>query len=110
MSRVTRFDQFLPVERSKFLLALETAGLDPLQFDVSKMEISPPLMPGMVSALVTVKLASSAIAIAFSYEDSVASSWVVPFEDDLLAGRFGPQQAIVDETAEAADLQQSRLA
>ena len=108
MSRVTRFDQFLPVERSKFLLALETAGLDPLQFDVSKMEISPPLMPGMVSALVTVKLASS--AIAFSYEDSIASSWVVPFEDDLLAGRFGPQPAIVDETAEAPALQQSRLA
>lgn len=108
MSRVTRFDQFLPVERSKFLLALETAGLDPLQFNVSKMEISPPLMPGMVSALVTVKLASS--AIAFSYEDSVASSWVVPFEDDLLAGRFGPPQATVDASADAPDLQQSRLA
>ena len=108
MSRVTRFDQFLPVERSKFLLALETAGRDPLQFDVSKMEIAPPLMPGMVSALVTVKLASS--AIAFSYEDSVASSWVVPFEDDLLAGRFGPQRAIIDATADAPDLLQSRLA
>lgn len=78
MSRVIRFDQFLPVERSKFLSALEAAGLEPDQFGVSKMEISPPLMPGSVTALVTVKLASS--AIAFSYEDSTASSWVAAFE------------------------------
>lgn len=89
MSRVIRFDQFLPVEKSKFLSALEAARLQGAQFDVSKMEIAPPLMPGNVTALVTVKLASS--AIAFSYEDTPASSWVTAFEDDLAAGRFGGQ-------------------
>ena len=86
MSRVIRFDQFLPVERSKFLLAIESAFLDVGSFEVSKMEITPPLMPGGVTALVTVKLASS--ALAFSYEDSPDSSWVSGFEDDLGAGRF----------------------
>jgi hypothetical protein len=72
MSRVIRFDQFLPVEKNKFLSALEGARLQPAQFDVSKMEIAPPLMPGNVTALVTVKLASS--AIAFSYEDAAGSA------------------------------------
>lgn len=91
MSRVTRFDQFLPIERSKFVSALEAADLDPGKFEVSKMEISPPLMPGQVTALVTVKLAAS--AIAFSYEDAAASSWVAAFADDLGAGRFGPPGA-----------------
>jgi hypothetical protein len=86
MSRVIRFDHFLPVEKSKFLSALETACLEPGRFDVSKMEISPPLMPGHVTALVTVKLVSS--AIAFSYEDAAESSWVSAFADDLGAGRF----------------------
>ncbi len=87
MSRVIRFDQFLPVEKSKYLLAIESALLDVGSFEVSKMEITPPLMPGGVTALVTVKLASS--AIAFSYEDSPDCSWVLGFEDDLGAGRFG---------------------
>lgn len=86
MSRVIRFEQFLPVEQSKFLTALETAGLEPAQFDVSKMEISPPLMPGNVTALVTVKLAAD--AIAFCYEDAAGASWVAGFEDDLAARRF----------------------
>ena len=87
MSRVIRFDQFLPVERSKFLFAIESALLEVGSFEVSKMEITPPLMPGGVTALVTVKLASS--AIAFSYEDSPDRSWVLGFEDDLVAGCFG---------------------
>jgi len=86
MSRIIRFDQFLPVEKSKFKAALESAGIAPAQFDVSKMEISPPLMPGNVTALVTVKVAAG--AIAFSYEDAAGSSWVSAFEDDLAAGRF----------------------
>lgn len=85
MSRVIRFDQFLPVERNKFLSALEAAQLPPGQFEVSKMEISPPLME--VTGLVTVKLAAS--ALAYSYEDAPASSWVEAFIDDLRAGRFG---------------------
>jgi hypothetical protein len=96
MSRVIRFDQFLPVEKNKFLSALEGARLQPAQFDVSKMEIAPPLMPGNVTALVTVKLASS--AIAFSYEDAAGNSWVTAFEDDLVAGRFGGQVNRDDET------------
>jgi hypothetical protein len=104
MSRVLRFDQFLPVERTKFLSALEAAALDPAGFEVSKMEISPPLMPGHVTGLVTVKLASS--AIAFSYEDAAASSWVVAFEDDLGAGRFGgvsePVRGEADHDADPA--------
>lgn len=87
MSRIVRFEQFLPVEKSKFLAAVERAGLEPAQFEVSRMEISPPLMPGNVTALVTVKLAASAIAC--SYEDAPASSWVAAFVDDLDAGRFG---------------------
>jgi len=87
MSRVIRLDQFLPVEKSKFRAALEAAGIEPAQFEVSKMEISPPLMPGSITALVTVKLAAG--AIAFSYEDAAGSSWVSAFEDDLAAGRFG---------------------
>ncbi len=87
MSRVVRIDQFLPVEKTRFLAALEAARLNPAQFDVSKMDISPPLMPGNVTALVTVKLAAS--AIAFSYEDAPGSSWVAAFVDDLTAGRFG---------------------
>lgn len=87
MSRIIRFEHFPPIERSKFLAALERARLNPAHFDVSKMEITPPLMPGSVSGLVTVKLASS--AIAFSYEDAPASSWVVAFDDDLAAGHFG---------------------
>jgi hypothetical protein len=104
MSRVLRFDQFLPVERTKFLSALEAAALNPAGFEVSKMEISPPLMPGQVTGLVTVKLASS--AIAFSYEDAIASSWVIAFEDDLGAGRFGgvsePAQGEADPGADSA--------
>lgn len=96
MSRVIRFDQFLPVEKSKFLSALEAARLQPAQFDVSKMEITPPLMPGNVTALVTVKLASS--AIAFSYEDAAGASWVTAFEDDLVAGRFGRRADRNDDT------------
>lgn len=91
MSRIIRFEQFLPVEKTKFLSTLEAAGLQPAQFDVSKMEISPPLMPGNVTALVTVKLASS--GIAFSYEDAATSSWVTAFGEDLAAGRFGAQEA-----------------
>lgn len=91
MSRVTRIDQFLPVEQSRFLAALEAARFNPAQFDVLKMEISPPLMPGNVTALVTVKLASSAIAV--SYEDAPASSWVAAFVDDLAAGRFGASES-----------------
>lgn len=87
MSRVIRFEQFLPVEKSKFLAAVEGVGRDAGQFQVSKMEISPPLMPGNVTALVTVRLAAG--EIAFSYEDGSAGSWVVGFEEDLLAGRFG---------------------
>jgi hypothetical protein len=87
MSRVTRLDQFLPVERSKFLGALASAELQAGRFEVSKMEITPPLMPGLVTGLVTVKLASS--AIAFSYEDAADNSWVLAFEEDLAAGRFG---------------------
>lgn len=96
MSRVIRFDQFLPVEKSKFLSALEAARLPPAQFDVSKMEIAPPLMPGNVTALVTVKLASS--AIAFCYEDAAGSSWVTAFEDDLIAGRFSGRADRDDDT------------
>jgi len=91
MSRVARLEQFLPVEKSKFLAALESAGLAAAQVDVSKMEISPPLMPGNVTALVTVKLAAS--AIAFSYEDAAGSSWVTAFEEDLAAGRFSGRPA-----------------
>lgn len=102
MSRVIRFDQFLPVEKSKFLSALETADVEAARFDVSKMEISPPLMPGNVTALVTVKLAAS--AIAFSYEDSTGSSWVTAFADDLGAGRFNAQDAGADHSAEDPDL------
>jgi hypothetical protein len=86
MSRVIRFDHFLPVEKSKFLAALDAASLDAGRFDVSKMEISPPLMPGHVTALVTVKLVGE--AIAFSYEDAPGNSWVRDFEGDLGAGRF----------------------
>lgn len=86
MSRVIRFDHFLPVEKTKFLSAIESARLDAGRFDVSKMEISPPLMPGRVTALVTVKLVSS--EIAFSYEDAAENSWVIAFADDLGAGRF----------------------
>lgn len=91
MSRVVRFGQFLPVEKSKFLVAIEAASLEPVRFEVSKMEISPPLMPGRVTALVTVKLASS--GIAFSYEDCADSSWVGAFEEDLAAGRFASEPA-----------------
>jgi hypothetical protein len=97
LSRVIRFDQFLPVEKRKFLAALESAGVEAEQFDVSKMEISPPLMPGNVTALVTVKLAAG--AIAFSYEDASGNSWVMAFEDDLAAGRFSGQEADTDTTA-----------
>lgn len=86
MSSVIRFDQFLPVEKSKFMAALEAAGVERAQFDVSKMEISPPLMPGNVTALVTVKLVAG--EIAFSYEDAVANNWVTAFVGDLAAGRF----------------------
>ena len=89
MSRVIRLDQFLPVEKSKFKAALEAAGIASTQFDVSKMEISPPLMPGNITALVTVKLAAS--AIAFCYEEAAGGSWVAAFEDDLAAGRFSGQ-------------------
>ena len=95
MSRVTRFEQFLPIERSKFLAALGDRALDAGRFDVSKMEISPPLMPGNVSALVTVKLAAS--DIAFSYEDSAGSSWVAAFVDDLAAERFGQMAAATEQ-------------
>ena len=102
MSSVIRFDQFLPVEKSRFLSALETAGMEAARFNVSKMEISPPLMPGDVTALVTVKLAAS--AVAFSYEDSSGSSWVKAFEDDLGAGRFNTQGAGADHNAEDPDL------
>jgi hypothetical protein len=102
LSRVIRFEQFLPVEKSKFLAALESAGLDAAQFDVSKMEISPPLMPGSVTALVTVKLAAG--AIAFSYEDAAGSSWVAAFEDDLAAGRFGGPDARAHDTASVPGL------
>ena len=97
MSRIIRFDQFLPVEKSKFLAALESAGLEAARFDVSKMEISPPLMPGDVTALVTVKLAGG--AIAYSYEDAAGSSWVTAFEDDLSAGRFSGQDSGADAAA-----------
>lgn len=102
MSRVIRFDQFLPVEKSKFLSALETAGVKAARFDVSKMEISPPLMPGNVSALVTVKLAAS--AIAFSYEESIGGSWVTAFEDDLTGGRFNAKSHGAVDSAESPDL------
>ena len=102
MSRIIRFDQFLPVEKSKFLAALESAGVDAARLEVSKMEISPPLMPGSVTALVTVKL--SAEAIAFSYEDAAGSSWVTGFEDDLAAGRFSGQDSHADDTASDPDL------
>ena len=94
MSRVIRFDQFLPVEKSKFMAALEAAGVEPAQFDVSKMEIFPPLMPGNVTALVTVKFAAG--EIAFSYEDAGANSWVTAFEGDLAAGRFAGQNCGAD--------------
>jgi hypothetical protein len=96
MSRLTRFDHFLPIERSKFLAGIEAAELDPGKFDVSRIEITPPLMPGSITGLVTVKLASS--AIAFSYEDAIGDSWVNTFLDDLAAGRFNPQP--VDERRE----------
>ena len=94
MSKVIRFGQFLPVERSKFLLAIEAASLQAGQFEVSKMEISPPLMPGRVTALVTVKLASG--GLAFSYEDSADCSWVGAFEEDLVAGRFASEPGSSD--------------
>lgn len=105
MSRVIRFDQFLPVEKSKFMTALELAGVEAAQFDVSKMEISPPLMPGNVTALVTVKLAAG--AIAFSYEDAIGNSWVTAFEGDLAAGRFGGQNSRAEDTAADPDLLES---
>ena len=105
MSRVVRFDHFLPVEKSKFLAALESAGVEAAQFDVSKMEISPPLMPGNVTALVTVKLAAG--AIAFSYEDAAGSSWVTAFEDDLAARRFGDPQTSAGDPASDPDLLES---
>lgn len=108
MSSVIRFDQFLPVEKSKFLSALEAARLESAHFDVSKMEISPALMPGNVTALVTVKLASS--AIAFSYEDASGSSWVSAFEDDLAAGRFSSREGGADDTESDPDLLPSRQA
>lgn len=106
MSRVIRLDQFLPVEKTKFMAALDSAGVDPAQFDVSKMEISPPLMPGNVTALVTVKFAAQ--AIAFSYEDATGNSWVVAFEDDLAAGRFTGQDPGVDAGSDP-DLLESDL-
>lgn len=103
MSRVIGFDQFLPVEKSKFFSALETAGVEAAQFDVSKMEIAPPLMPGNVTALVTVKLLVS--GIANSYEDAVGSSWVAAFEDDLAAGRFsGRDPGSADDNSANRDL------
>ncbi|MDB5946449.1 MAG: hypothetical protein JWQ33_1475 [Ramlibacter sp.] len=101
MSRVIRLDQFLPVEKSKFLSALEAASLEVGRFEVAKMEITPPLMPGRVSALVTVKLVSS--AIAFSYEESPDSSWVGAFEDDLRAGRFVAGRVRPQPVSDAAD-------
>jgi len=104
MSRIIRFDQFLPVEKSKFKAALETAGIEPAQFEVSKMEIAPPLMPGNITALVTVKLAAG--AIAFSYEDASGSSWVSAFEDDLAAGRFSGNNS-APASAPDADLLES---
>jgi hypothetical protein len=101
MSRIIRFDHFLPVERSKFLSALEAGALDAAKFEVSKMEISPPLMPGVITALVTVKLASR--ALAFSYEDAVASSWVEAFQQDLRDGCFGPVKAASPAGAAESD-------
>ena len=94
MSRVVRFDQFLPVEKRKYMTALEAAGVEPSHFDVSKMEISPPLMPGNITALVTVKFAAE--AISFSYEDGVGNSWVAAFESDLAAGRFDGRDSGAD--------------
>ncbi|GAC1599253.1 MAG: hypothetical protein NVS3B2_00090 [Ramlibacter sp.] len=108
MSRVIRFEQFLPVEKSKFRAALEAVDLDPGQFQVSKMEISPPLMPGQVTALVTVRLAAG--EIAFSYEDSTALSWVAGFEEDLLTGRFGAPHAPGDQALPEPGLEQTRPA
>ena len=102
MSRVIRFDQFLPVEKSKFIAALQSAGIASARFDVSKMEISPPLMPGSVTALVTVKLAGGGIAV--SYEDSSGSSWVAAFEEDLASGRFSSQDGAAAEPASDPDL------
>ncbi|MFC5498237.1 hypothetical protein ACFPOE_11895 [Caenimonas terrae] len=102
MSRVIRLDQFLPVEKSKFLAALESAGVEAARFEVSKMEISPPLMPGNVTALVTVKLAAS--ALAFSYEDAAGSSWVTAFEEDLAAGRFAGHAGGASGAASDPDL------
>lgn len=103
MSRVIRFDQFLPVEQGKFLSALTSAGVEAAQFDVSKMEISPPLMPGNVIALVTVKLWAS--GIANSYEDAVGSSWVGAFAADLAAGLFsGLEPGRADDSAADPDL------
>jgi hypothetical protein len=105
MSRVIRFHQFLPVERSKFLAALEGAGLDAGRFHVSKMEISPPLMPGNVTALVTVRLATG--VIAFSYEDSCAASWVGAFGEDLRAGHFGGAGASDGQSTPQPGLEQA---
>ena len=107
MSRVICVDQFLPVEKIRFLSTLGAAGLESSQFDVSKMEISPPLMPGNVTALVTMKLASS--AIAFSDEDAAAGSWVTAFGEDLAAGRFGGQET-TGESESDPDLLASRQA
>ena len=109
MSQVIRFDQFHPVEKSKFLVALQLAAFDSGRFEVSKMEISPPMMPGGVTALVTVKLAAS--AIAFSYEDAAGSSWISGFEDDLRAGRFGGSSAaaMAQETIDPGDLPDQRF-
>ncbi len=107
MSRLIRFDQFLPVEKSKFLLAIEAASLEASKLEVSKMEITPPLMPGCVTGLVTVKLTAG--AIAFSYEDSAQSSWVGAFEEDLRAGRFRPQAASSQPSTDATDTQPAAL-
>jgi hypothetical protein len=105
MSRVIRFEQFLPVEKSKFLAALEGVGLDAGQFQVSKMEIAPPLMPGNVTALVTVRLAAG--EIAFSYEDSSAGSWVAGFDEDLRSGHFGGGQRNERQAAPQPGLEQT---
>lgn len=107
MSRVIQFDQFLPVEKSKFLLAIEAASLEAGKLGVSKMEITPPLMPGCVTGIVTVKLIAG--AIAFSYEDSAGSSWVGAFEEDLRAGRFRLQAARPRPSTDATDTDPAAL-
>jgi hypothetical protein len=86
MKQKLQLQDFPAAELEGFIRTLQAAGHTVSQFDVSQVPIDPPLLPGPMVGIVTVKRMSNGAACTYVVTEE--SPWLADFEADLAAGRF----------------------